>query len=88
MEPSANVIVSVLESNDVICDLFSISGCEKGTVPKRGEGFRRDEMMGSFETSRMSCRASKAETEPPTTMTLCMYHQIESNKYCLHRKAE
>lgn len=43
-------------------------GCVKAAQPKAGRGPRREAMAGWADTVRMSRRASKAETELPTTM--------------------
>lgn len=46
-----------------------ICGCVNGVLPKAGSGSRRDAMTGCWDTGLISCRASNAETDPPTTTT-------------------
>lgn len=69
IEPSSNVTALVSGFNRAIDGRTSMCGCVKGAHPNAGNGWRRDAMMGCLETARISCSASKADTDPPTTTT-------------------
>lgn len=69
-DPFKNVMRPESGLKDSICGLTMTWGCVKAASVNSGFGFRKDEMTGSLETSRMSWTASKADIEPPTTTTL------------------